>query len=102
MTGGKVRQYPHFVRLFHTSTPLRSVELSKEWQGVHDLGGGGGEGDNILTLSAKLFPTSTPLRSVSNEVRSEETLDFMASARHGSYSLHHSGGVMWDKCIIDY
>ena len=41
MTGGKVRQYPHFVRLFHTSTPLWSVELSKEWQGVHDLGGGG-------------------------------------------------------------
>ena len=55
MTGGKVQQYPHFVRLFHTSTPLRSV---------------------------------------SNEVRSEETLDFMASAGHGSYSLHHSGGVM--------
>ena len=27
MTGGKVRQYPYFVRLFHTSTPLRSVEL---------------------------------------------------------------------------
>ena len=30
MTRGKVRQYPNFVRLFHTSTPLRSVELSKE------------------------------------------------------------------------
>ena len=27
MTGGKVRQYPDFVRLFHTSRPLRSVEL---------------------------------------------------------------------------
>ena len=25
--GGKVRQYPYFLRLFHTSTPLRSVEL---------------------------------------------------------------------------
>ena len=24
---GKVRQYPYFVGLFHTSTPLRSVEL---------------------------------------------------------------------------
>ena len=23
----KVRQYPYFLRLFHTSTPLRSVEL---------------------------------------------------------------------------
>ena len=30
MTGGKVRQYPYFVGLFHISTPLRSVELSKE------------------------------------------------------------------------
>ena len=38
MTGGKLRQYPHFFRLFHTSTPLRSVELSKEWQGIHDWG----------------------------------------------------------------
>ena len=27
MTEGKVRQYPDFVRLFHTSRPLRSVEL---------------------------------------------------------------------------
>ena len=27
MPVGKVRQYPYFVRLFHTSTPLRSVEL---------------------------------------------------------------------------
>ena len=27
MNGGKVRQYPDFVRLFHTSRPLRSVEL---------------------------------------------------------------------------
>ena len=47
MTGGNVRnerQYPYFVRLFHTSTPLRSVELSKEWQGVHDWG-------NCATLS---------------------------------------------------
>ena len=28
MPVGKVRQYPYFLRLFHTSTPLRSVELS--------------------------------------------------------------------------
>ena len=27
MPVGKVRQYPYFVRPFHTSTPLRSVEL---------------------------------------------------------------------------
>ena len=36
MSGGNVRQYPYFVRLFHISTPLRSVELREEWQGVHD------------------------------------------------------------------
>ena len=38
MTMGKVWYYPNFVRLFHTSKPLRSVELSKEWQRVHDWG----------------------------------------------------------------
>ena len=38
MTGGKVRQYPYFVRLFHPSTPLRSVELSKEWLRFRDQG----------------------------------------------------------------
>ena len=40
MTGGKVRQYPYFVGLLHTSTPLRSVELSKEWRnsGFHGQG----------------------------------------------------------------
>ena len=38
--GGEVRQYPNFVRLLHTSTPLRSVELSKKWRnsGFHDQG----------------------------------------------------------------
>ena len=37
---GKVRQYPYFVGLFHTSTPLRSVELSKKWRnsGFHGQG----------------------------------------------------------------
>ena len=38
MTGEKFRQYPYFVGLFHTSRPLRSEELSKEWQKVHDWG----------------------------------------------------------------
>ena len=40
MTGGKVRQYPYFVGLFHTFTPLRSVELSKKWRnsGFHGQG----------------------------------------------------------------
>ena len=59
MTGGKVREYPYFVRLFHTSTPLRSVELSKEWQGVHDWG-------KVWRYPyfVGFFHTSTPLRSV--------------------------------------
>ena len=47
-----------------TSTPLRSVELSKEIQWVHDCGE-----SVILTLS---------------DLRSEETLDFIARAGHGS------------------
>ena len=40
MTEGKVWQYPDFVRLFNTSTPLRSVELSKKWRksGFHGQG----------------------------------------------------------------
>ena len=38
MPVGKVWHYPYFVRLFHTSTPLRSVELSKELQGVSACG----------------------------------------------------------------
>ena len=33
-----MRHYPYFVGLFHTSTPLRSVELSKELQGVSACG----------------------------------------------------------------
>ena len=33
-----MRQYPYFGRLFHTSTPLRSMELSKELQGVSACG----------------------------------------------------------------
>ena len=59
MTGGKVRQYPYFVRLFHTSTPLGSVELSKEWQRVHDCGK-----VRQYPYFVGLFHTSTPLRSV--------------------------------------
>ena len=56
---GKVRQYPHFVRLFHTSTPLRSVELSKEWQGIHDWWK-----LRQYPYFVRLFHTSTSLRSV--------------------------------------
>ena len=59
MTGGNVRQYPYFVRLFQTSTPLRSVELSKERQRVHDWGK-----VRQYLYFVRLFQTSTPLRSV--------------------------------------
>ena len=40
MTEGKVWPYPDFVRLLNTSTPLRSVELSKKWRksGFHGQG----------------------------------------------------------------
>ena len=41
------------------STPLRSVELSKEWQRVHDWGKVRHYPDFV-----RLFHTSTPLRSV--------------------------------------
>ena len=56
---GKVWHYPQFVRRFHTSTPLRSVELSKEWQGVLNRGKVRQYPDFV-----RLFHTSTPLRSV--------------------------------------
>ena len=59
MTGGKVRQYPYFDGRFHTSTPLRSVELSKEWQRVHDWGK-----VRQYPFFVRLLHTSTPLRSV--------------------------------------
>ena len=49
--GGGVRQYPDCVRLFHTSTPLRSVELSKEWQRVCDKGK-----SVTLSLLCQTFP----------------------------------------------
>ena len=59
LTGGKARQYPYFVRLSHSSTPLRSVEQGKEWQRVHD----GGK-VRQYPYFVGLFHTSTPLRSV--------------------------------------
>ena len=59
MTGGKVRQYPYFVGLFHTSTPLGNVELSKEWQRVDDWGK-----VRQYPYFVGLFHTSTPLGNV--------------------------------------
>ena len=50
VTQGKCDFLTQLVRLFHTSTPLRSVELSKEkgsWMG----GGGGGGGGESATIS---------------------------------------------------
>ena len=60
MTGGHVRQYPYFVRLFHTSTPLRGVELrTKKESRVHDWGK-----VRQYPYFVRLLQTSTPLRSV--------------------------------------
>ena len=55
VTGGNVRHYPDFVRLFHTSTPLNSVELSKEWQGVRATRGKVGDYSHFV----RLFTTSS-------------------------------------------
>ena len=85
MTAGKVRQYPYFVGLFHTFTPLRSVELSKEWQRVHD----GGK-VRQYPYFARLLHTSTPPRSV------ELSKKWRNSGFHGQgwtwldYSTHSS------------
>ena len=109
MTRGKVWHYPYFVRLFHTSTPLKSVELSKEWQGSWL----GKKWDVILTLSdystlphfweawnlrwerkVGLFHTSTPQRSVELRMK-KESRDLVASAGHlwSSYFANGTGYV---------
>ena len=67
MTRGKVRQYPNFVRLFHTSTPLRSVELSKEIDKRFVTMGKVWHNPYFL----RLFHTSTPLRSVEGTISKE-------------------------------
>ena len=62
--------------LFHTSTPLRSVELSKEWQKVHDWGK-----VRQYPYFVRLFHTSTPLRSVELRMK-KESRDLVASTGH--------------------
>ena len=76
MPVGKVWHYPHFVELFHTSTHLGSVELSKEWQRVHDWG-------KVwhYPYFVRLFLTSTPLRSVELRMK-KESRDLVASTGH--------------------
>ena len=100
MTGGKVRQYPYFVRLaqLHTSEKCRTKKRMTRgsWPGE--------KGDIILTLSdystllhiwevwnlgwereVGLFHTSTPQRSV--ELRKKkEFRDLVASAGHLWYN----------------
>ena len=61
MTGGIVRQYPYFVRLFHTSTPLRSMELRLV---KNDKGFMTGGNARQYPYFVRLFHISTPLRSV--------------------------------------
>ena len=62
MTREKVRHYPDFVRLFHTSTRLRSMELG-------------------MRKESGLFHISTPQRSVELRMK-KESRDLVASAGH--------------------
>ena len=52
--------YPDFVRVFHTSSPLRSVELSKERQRLLGWGKSAKKCDIILTLLCQTIPHSLP------------------------------------------
>ena len=64
MSRGKVWQYPDFVRLFHTSTPLRSVELCKEWRGVRATRRKVGHYSHFVRLFTTASAPPHPLRSV--------------------------------------
>ena len=55
-----MRHYPDFVRVFHTSLPLRSVELSKERQRLLGWGKSAKKCDIILTLLCQTIPHSLP------------------------------------------
>ena len=55
-----MRHYPDFVRVFHTSSPLRSVELSKERQRLLGWGKSAKKCDIILTLLCQTIPHSLP------------------------------------------
>ena len=84
----KVWRYPYFSRLFHTSTALRSVDLSKEWQGVR-------EWIKVWQYPqfVGLFHTSTPLRSVEQRMK-KESRDLVASAGHWWWIGRFRGGVV--------
>ena len=53
-----MRHYTDFVKLFHTSTPLKSVELSKERQRLLGRGKSAKTCDIILTLLCQTIPHS--------------------------------------------
>ena len=55
-----MRHYPDFVRVFHTSSPLRSVELSKERQRLLGWGKSAKKCDIILTLLCQTIPHFLP------------------------------------------
>ena len=78
----KVWQYPDFVRLFHTSTPLRSVELCKEWRGVRATRRKVEDYSHFVRLFTTAL-ASPHLWEVWNWARMEKTLDFMVRAAHG-------------------
>ena len=84
----KVWRYPYFSRLFHTSTALRSVELSKEWQGVR-------EWIRVWQYPqfVRIFHISTPLRSVEQRMK-KENRDLVASAGHWWWIGRFTGGVV--------
>ena len=53
-----MRHYPDFVRIFHTSSSVRSVELNKERQRLLSLGKSAKKCDIILTLLCQTIPHS--------------------------------------------
>ena len=55
-----MRHYPDFVRIFHTSSSVRSVELNKERQRLLGWGKSAKKCDIILTLLCQTIPHSLP------------------------------------------
>ena len=88
MTGGKVRQYPYFVRLFLTSPPLRSVELRMKKE-TRDLVASTGHLWFLLYKKQFKLCISEPLLFIGSVV-AHGTKKSRADTRGGG-----SGGVLW-------
>ena len=99
---GKVRQYPYFVRPFHTSTPLRSVELRMKKE-IRDL---------VASTGHLWEQASLPLRSQhsSPALRDDTTRMKTSNARKNCDALPDvfvdaeipSGGVTNDVSVIRF